>query len=73
MHDIREKYGELCFWKLRFVGDRLCEAAAQAAPVFSLREENAMRVAEQYKEVTKEFYRKLMVIKNGRKEEETRS
>ena len=59
MHDIHEKYGELCFKNHISWGTGYVEAAAQAAPVFSLREENAMRVAEQYKEVTKEFLQKV--------------
>ncbi len=59
MQGIREKHGELCFQNYVLWGTGYVEAAAQAAPVFSLREENAMRVAGQYKEVTKEFLQKV--------------
>lgn len=59
MKDLQEKYAGLYFENYISWGTGYTEAAAQAVPVFSLNEENAMRVAEQYKEVAKEFLQKV--------------
>ncbi|MBE7444077.1 MAG: hypothetical protein HS132_02010 [Planctomycetia bacterium] len=47
------------FKKYIFGGIGYTEAAAQSAPVFLMDDDNTMRVAERYKEVTKEFLQKV--------------
>ncbi len=59
MQDIHDKYGDLCFEKYILWGIGYTEAAAQSSPVFLMDDDNTMRVAEQYKEVTKEFLQKV--------------
>ena len=59
MNELRKDYSTLCFENFISWGAGYTEAAAQAVPVFLMNDENAMRVAEQYKEVTKEFLRKV--------------
>lgn len=59
MQDIRDEYGDVCFEHYISWGIGYTEAAAQSTPVFLMNDDNAMRVAEQYKEVTKEFLEKV--------------
>ncbi|KKO20770.1 MAG: AAA family ATPase [Candidatus Brocadia sp.] len=56
---LRKDYGNACFESFISWGAGYTEASAMAVPVFLLNDENAMRVAGQYKEVTKEFLEKV--------------
>ena len=58
MSELRKDYRGLCFEHLISWGAGYTEASAQAVPVFLMNDENAVRVAEQYKEVTNEFLEK---------------
>jgi len=59
MQDLYEEYNDLCFENYISLGTGYTEAAAQALPVFLSNDDNSKRVAEQYKEVTKEFLKKI--------------
>ncbi len=59
MNDLRKDYSEQCFENYISWGAGYTEAAAQAAPVFLLKDDNSKRVAEQYKQVTEEFLNKV--------------
>ena len=59
MNELRRDYPELCFENAISWGAGYTESAAQAVPVFLMNDENAVRVAAQYKEVTKEFLEKI--------------
>ncbi|MEK7698875.1 MAG: AAA family ATPase [Planctomycetota bacterium] len=56
---LRKEYRELCFEGYISWGAGYTEAAAQTVPVFLMNDENARRVAEQYKDATKEFLEKI--------------
>jgi chromosome partitioning protein len=59
MNELRKGHGNVCFTNSISWGTGYTEASALAIPVFLMDDENAMRVAEQYKEVTKEFLEKV--------------
>ncbi len=59
MNELRKDYSGLCFENAISWGAGYTEASALAVPVFAMSDENAMRVAEQYKKVTKEFLEKV--------------
>lgn len=59
MNELRKNYGNVCFENSISWGAGYTEASSLAVPVFLLNDENAMRVAEQYKEVAKEFLEKV--------------
>lgn len=59
INDLRKDYNNACFTNSISWGTGYTEASAQAVPVFLMNDENATRVAEQYKEVTKEFLEKV--------------
>ncbi len=58
MNDLRKDYSDQCFENYISWGAGYTEAAAQAVPVFLLKDDNSKRVAEQYKLVTEEFLNK---------------
>ncbi|MGR3221287.1 MAG: ParA family protein [Candidatus Anammoxibacter sp.] len=59
MNDLRKDYSDKCFENYISWGAGYTEAAAQAVPVFLLKDDNSKRVAEQYKLVTEEFLNKV--------------
>jgi len=59
MNDLRKDYSDQCFENYISWGAGYTEAAAQAVPVFLLKDDNSIRVAEQYKLVTEEFLNKV--------------
>ncbi|TVL98983.1 MAG: hypothetical protein CV080_08520, partial [Candidatus Kuenenia stuttgartiensis] len=59
INDLRTTYGSLCFENYVSWGTGYTESSALAVPVFLMDEENARRVASQYKGVTKEFLEKV--------------
>ncbi|MBC8550512.1 MAG: AAA family ATPase [Candidatus Brocadiales bacterium] len=59
MNDLRKDYNDQCFENYVSWGAGYTEAAAQAVPVFLLKDDNSKRVAEQYKLVTEEFLNKV--------------
>ncbi len=59
MNDLRKHYGDLCFENYISWGAGYTEAAAQAVPVFLLKDDNSKRVADQYKLITKEILNKI--------------
>ncbi len=59
MNDLRKHYGDLCFENYVSWGAGYTEAAAQAAPVFLLKDDNSKRVAGQYKLVTEEILNRV--------------
>lgn len=59
MNELRKDYSNLCFENSISWGTGYTEASSLAVPVFLMNDENAMRVAEQYKEVAKEFLEKV--------------
>jgi chromosome partitioning protein len=59
MNELRKDCSNLCFENSVSWGAGYTEASALAVPVFLMDNENAMRVAEQYKEVTREFLEKV--------------
>lgn len=59
MIELRKDYSNVCFENSISWGTGYTEASALAIPVFLMNDENAVRVAEQYKEVTKEFLEKV--------------
>lgn len=59
MNELRKNYGNVCFENSISWGAGYTEASSLAVPVFLLNDENAIRVAEQYKEVAKEFLEKV--------------
>ncbi len=59
MNDLRKDYSDHCFENYISWGAGYTEAAAQAVPVFLLKDDNSKRVAEQYKLVTEEFLNKV--------------
>ncbi|KXK25301.1 MAG: ATPase involved in chromosome partitioning [Candidatus Brocadia sinica] len=59
MNELRKDYNNICFANSISWGTGYTEASALAVPVFLMDDENTMRVAEQYKEVTKEFLEKV--------------
>lgn len=59
MNELRKDYSNICFGNSISWGTGYTEASALAVPVFLMDDENARRVAEQYKEVTKEFLEKV--------------
>lgn len=59
MNNLRKHYGGLCFENYVSWGAGYTEAAAQAVPVFLLKDDNSKRVAEQYKLITEEFLNKV--------------
>ncbi|MCP4255703.1 MAG: AAA family ATPase [Candidatus Scalindua sp.] len=59
MNDLRKDYNDQCFENYVSWGAGYTEAAAQAVPVFLLKDDNSKRVAEQYKLVTDEFLSKV--------------
>ncbi|TVL99507.1 MAG: hypothetical protein CV087_17820 [Candidatus Brocadia sp. WS118] len=59
MNELRKGYRNACFESSISWGTGYTEASALAVPVFLINDENAMRVAGQYKEVTKEFLHKV--------------
>lgn len=58
MNTLRKHYGDLCFENYISWGAGYTEAAEQAVPVFLLKDNNSIRVAEQYKLVTEDFLKK---------------
>ncbi len=73
MNELRKDkdYSNACFENSVSWGTGYTEASALAVPVFLMDDENAMRVAEQYKEVTKEFIEKVSGDYYGKKDEKT--
>ncbi len=59
MNELRKDYSNLCFENSISWGTGYTEASSLAVPVFLMNDENAMRVAEQYKEAAKEFLEKV--------------
>ncbi|MCF6154110.1 MAG: hypothetical protein E3K36_02425 [Candidatus Brocadia sp.] len=59
MNELRKDYSSVCFENFISWGAGYTEASALAVPVFLMDDENARRVAEQYKAVTKEFLEKV--------------
>ncbi|MFN3531767.1 MAG: ParA family protein [Candidatus Brocadia sp.] len=59
MNELRKEHSNKCFENSISWGTGYTEASALAVPVFLMDDENARRVAEQYKEVTKEFLEKV--------------
>lgn len=59
MNNLRRDYSDQCFENYVSWGAGYTEAAAQAVPVFLLKDDNSKRVAEQYKLVTEEFLDKV--------------
>lgn len=59
MNELRRDYSDICFESSVSWGTGYTEASALAVPVFAMSDENAVRVAEQYKKVTKEFLEKV--------------
>ncbi|GAX61550.1 ATPases [Candidatus Scalindua japonica] len=59
MNELRRDHSDLCFENYISWGAGYTEAAAQAVPVFLLKDDNSKRVAGQYKLVTEEFLDKV--------------
>ncbi|MBM4054753.1 MAG: hypothetical protein FJ264_08800 [Planctomycetes bacterium] len=59
MTALRKEYSELCFENYISWAAGYTEAAAQAVPVFLLKDDNSLRVAGQYRKVTEEFLAKI--------------
>ena len=59
INELRAAYSSLCFENYVSWGTGYTESSALAVPVFLMDDENARRVASQYKGVTKEFLEKV--------------
>lgn len=71
MRSLRKDYNNLCFENYISLGAGYTEAAAHALPVFLLNDSNSIRVAAEYKEVTKEFLQKVNGDEIGKNNKET--